>query len=1027
MIETIIRNFTLKSRSKIMDYIDNQEDIKANGYIWFFKLVSMKYMDAKGYIKVDFTNYNSIIANMKNLVEYMEEVFTLDDIDYDLTKIDMESDKGIIAELIQLPNEYFSEIEIIGWIYQYYRSVKKDEVLKLVKKNNKVEKENIGAVTQLFTPKWVVKYMVENSVGRIYLEGRDNDKFKASLRYYVDNEKIKDRCIESEYLKILDPAMGTGHILVYVFDILYEMYQMEGYKKDDIAITILKENIFGFDIDIYSEKLTKFSLYMKAREKDKDIFKKDIHFNIFSFKETSDIEINHPNINKRAREDIEYIVDIFKDAKNLGSIIKVEKDIDFENLYREVEEENLLEIIKQVEFLCGKYHVLITNPPYMGKKNMNKDLAKYINENYPLTKNDLFSVFMEIKDKLLYDDGIVSMITPHSWMFLSSFAGYRADLSKNHTITSLLHLGSRAFNASDVGTIVQAVAYIMENQKVKGYQGSYYNLVDYGNSDLKEKAFLSGKDEYIIDIDELSKIDQHPFAYWINKSMIMDMDKHVELGDLYTVKQGMTTSNNKRFLRFWHEVDREKIGFNMKDSQEAKDSGKKWFPYNKGGTFKKWYGNNDMIVNYENNGEEMIEYTSKLPQGSWVRIKSREYYFKEAVSWPYITDINNFGPRYVETGFIFDVAGPSIFIDGDDKYYIMGILSSPISREVIRVINPTMNFQVENIKRIPIVFDDKEKPTIIKLVKENIKLSKIDYDLFEKSWNFKEHPLLKYNPKLELGISEYCDDINKRFNKVKKNEEKINLLINKIYDLEDEISPKVEEASVTMTRVVDKKIDGDNSYVMTRTEIIENLLGYLVGCILGRYRLDNYDSYDNIIIFNKLDERPDVVFSIKELLNLLFGPENFEENYSYIASIISKDEVKTDDEKIRDYFMYKSGFYNEHNRKFQGNPIYFLFESGKKNAMKGIFSIHRYCGKELVDIANIYGDKLEQIYLKKVESDIDKKENLAKLKELESYRELLLLQDIEVNLDDGIKSNYGKFQDIRYNNKTSNILTKIKL
>ena len=1022
MEKVSIRNFTRRSRARILDYLGG-EDPGLEGYLWFNKLLSLKYMGAKGFVDLDFTSLESIRGGLDYLLDKLGQVFSEGARDQELLDLDFGRPQGIIDQLAGLEDQAFEDVEVLGWIYQYYIEEDREAVFKSLKGRKKVEKEEIPAATQLFTPKWIVKYMVENSLGRICLAGREGQGLEEVMEYYVSDQGQDRDYIELEDIRLIDPAMGSGHILVYAFDLLYEFYRLEGYGRREALRNILEKNIAGLDIDDLGQLLSSFALLMKAREREEDILEEDIQLKTLSILETGpiDLEAYRGLYSKEVWQDLAYIVEAFRQGKNYGSIIRLERELDYPGLYREVEDRELLRLVDQARILDSSYHVLVTNPPYMGQRTMNQDLSNYVKANYPRTKSDLFAVFMELDESLLVEGGLMAMINQQSWMFLSSFADYRDFIYRERTILSLLHLGPRLFSTKDVGTIVQSVAFVMARDQLEGYRASYYRLVDYRSSREKEEAFLQARDSYRAGVDKFLSIENSPMSYWISPRMEEIFRDNENIGQLYISKQGMTTSNNKRFLRNWQEVDFRKLGLSMKDSSEARESGKKWFPYNKGGVFRKWYGNNEMVLNYENNGQELVDYTSRLPQGSWVRLKSRQYYFKEAISWPYITSSDNFGARYIEEGFIFDVAGPSLFIEGEDKYYIMGLLTSKPSVEFMKILNPTMNFQVENIRNIPVIMDQARRARIIDLVKENIGLAREDWDIFERSWNFRRHGLLKYGPRLEEALEALVGEINTRFYRVKENEEEINRLFIEIYGLEDELEPGLEDEDITMTKVLEEEPGPGQPNFIDRTYLMESLVSYIIGCSLGRYSLDReglayaggdfdpgaYGSFrpleENLIIFQDLDTRASIFRLIKEFLGQAFGPGLVQENYDFLDGYLD----------LENYFRYRSRFYKSHKKYYKSRPIYYMF-ADEGDSIQGIFYLHRY---RPGDLDPIYKDYMGQV-MSGLSSQADRKK-------LEDYGQVLREnREIEVDLDLGFGDNYGRFQKLDFRGRKVNILVR---
>ena len=959
------------------------------------------------------------------------------------------NDTGFITKIInEVPEENFKNVEIIGWLYQYYNQTEKDKV---ISKKVAYKKNEIPYATQLFTPSWIVKYLVENSIGNYCIENKICDeKVIDEFQYFLKENSITTNSkLNIEDLIVIDPCCGSGHILTYIFEVLYKIYLSLGYNKRDIPKLILKKNLYGIDIDDRAGQLSILSIVLKAREYDKEIFNENIGelINIISIQESNNInETIMTNLKKDVSiEDAKYLIRIFKDAKEIGSLINVEKH-DYSILKQELENndtifgielrKSLTPLIKQAEILSKKFDIVITNPPYMGQSYMPFMLKKYINENYSNSKSDLCTAFMEVP--IVKQSGLLAMINQHSWMFLSSFEDLRKDIIENKYIINMIHLGSRAFEEIG-GEVVQTTAFVIKNEK-SNRESTFVRLVDFDKAELKEEKFLESIKEnsniFRKNIKEFNNVPGYSIAYWVSENIINSFSNKL-IGDLFEVKQGMTTGNNNLFLRHWYEVDFGKIGFNLTNDQ-AKVSTKKWFPYNKGGEFRKWYGNNDYIVNYENDGEEMKLYTSKLPQGTWVRLKSREYYFRESITWSFIAS-STFGARYSPNGFIFDVAGSSLFADEKDIFYVLGVLTSKIAFNVLQMLNPTLNYQTKDIKSIPFIKSNTE--LVDGIVKENIEISKEDWNSFETSWNFEEHPLIKYrdcsNNKNSFSIKEifnkWQDICNKNFSNMKSNEEKLNEIFIDIYKLGNEIEPSVEDKDISI-----RKADIERE--------IKSLISYAVGCMFGRYSLDkkglicaggifnkdNYTSFeadkDNIIPLTEENYfGDDIVSRFTKFIEIVYGKDTLYENLDFIAETLGKKNGENSEETIRRYFI--NDFYNDHIRMYQKRPIYWIFDSGKKNGFKCLIYMHRYNESLASKIRLDYLHRMQNAYEKELKEISDKLNNdvdltskrelskkqadiSAKLQETNEYDEKIAHiadQKIKIDLDDGVVVNYAKF------------------
>lgn len=997
-------------------------------------------------------------------------------------------------------------IEIIGWLYQYYISEKKDEVFAGLKKNKKITKENIPAATQLFTPKWIVKYMVENSLGRLWLESHPNEELKAQWKYYLEDaeqepevqkqlDELKDPNLNPEGIKVLDPAMGSGHILVYAFDVLYEIYLSAGYSEREIPTLILEKNLYGLDIDDRAGQLATFALLMKARSKNRRIFRHKPKMNLCSIQESNDIpkeaieylvSPKETELEKHFhREDVEYLIEVFHDAKEYGSILDV-KEIDFDALekrieeirnnvpedlfelkYREVILEKIPPLIQQAKIMSQKYDVVCTNPPYMGSRGMNSNLSNYINNKFPDSKSDLFAVFIETTNNALRPRGILSLVTMQSWMFLLSYEQLRKKLLQGNTIIQLMHMNNMVMRIA-FGTAVS----ILRKKYIEKYIGTYHMVK---HEDLSEdytpKVFPKKDERYnTISQDDFEKIPGKPIAYWANPNLIEAFEKGKPMNSIVEPKQGLATADNNRFLRLWHEVNYNKINFQCKSIEDSLNSKAKWFPYNKGGPRRQWYGNYDYIVNWENDGFEIRNFkdaSGKLRS----RPQNTDYYFKEAITWSLITS-GGFSIRYREAGSIHDVAGMSAFSNNHNKLmYLLGLMSTKISNYVFKILNPTINLQVGDFNNFPVLSTD-SKP-IINIVEKSIDISKQDWNSFETSWDFKKHPLLAHKKEadtVEGAFTNWSAFANQQFNQLKANEEELNRIFIEIYGLQGELTPDVDDKDVTITRIYDSKEDipesmKGNNYVLTREDVIKSFISYAVGCMFGRYSLDeegliyaggDFDdkfrlrdgqweiktkegwkkSRVNIVEHNVIpivdgDYFEDGILErFVDFVKVSFGEDTLEENLDYIAETLGRKANETSRQAIRRYFL--KDFYKDHVRTYKNRPIYWLFDSGKQDGFKALIYMHRYDPSTVARVRTDYLHSLQKKYEAEVshldiliDSDISEREKAAarkkkekilkQIKECRLYDEVIAHvanQRIEIDLDDGVKVNYAKFQGV---------------
>lgn len=794
-------------------------------YTWFNRLVAIRFMEVNNYLpgrlrvlssesgvrepdiitnilssdlysEMDVASQNRVVALMDdNSAEAVDELYQLvfikqcnslnkqlpdlfehiDDYTELLFTVSYIDDNGVIANLLKIPESDFNvedegQVEIIGWMYQYYNTEPKDKVF--ARGRRKIRADEIPAATQLFTPDWIVRYMVENSLGRYYIdkklaspaETRTEKEIAAEFgwEYYLpaaeQPEDVKLQIMDAQKdssdfvlqeLKLIDPSMGSGHILVYAFDVLIQLYVAEGFRERDAVELILRNNLYGLDIDKRAFQLAYFALMMKARQYSRRILNKHIKLNVYTVPgeagiSESDIKLlpmNFPD-QEKAFEDLETLVTNFKYGSDLGSLIEF-KDIDFENLKSGLNTENISlfddDIRKMVcvgELLQQKYDIAVTNPPYMGSSGFNSTLSTFAKKNYKNSKSDLFAMFIERWNHALNFDGYNSMVTMQSWMFLSSYESMRKNIISKLTITNLMHMENMVMGIA-FGTAVT----IFKKNYLKGFKGTYHQIKfkDISQKDSPKSLPITGNRFNQISQDEFTKIPGQPISYWVSENLIHDFVIGKRMDEVVTPKQGLATADNNRFLREWWEVEHDKIKFDAKSIPDAVESGKKWFPYNKGGSFRRWYGNYDYVVNWENDGQEIRNFVDdKGKQRSVVRNPS--YYFKEAITWPLITS-GGLSVRYREYGSIHDVSGMSAFSDNVDViYYIIGMLNTPLGNNILRILNPTINSQIGDFRNIPVIVNQKYE--IINFVQQAILLTKEDWDLNENTWNFKISPLI---------------------------------------------------------------------------------------------------------------------------------------------------------------------------------------------------------------------------------------------------------------------------------------------
>lgn len=1010
---------------------------------------------------------NAVLPDMfQNIKDYTELLFP-DDL--------LQGKSSVIRQMIELiPEEDWKDaVQIIGWLYQYYNSEKKDEVF--AKRNSaKISKENIPAATQLFTPDWIVRYMVENSLGRLWLEGHPNDDLKSQWKYYLedakqpesvqaqlDNIREKHKDLTPEDLLCIDPCSGSGHVLTYMFDVLVQIYETYGYTTREAVSSIVKNNLYGLDIDKRAAQLAYFSIMMKACQYDRRFLKRGIKPHIYAITESNhkindEIIDEFSNGDSKLKEAITTIKDELYDAKEYGSILTITPQ-DWDMLYARLEEvkgeatmygeaiENLRPLIQVAQVLSQKYDVVVTNPPYMGSANMNAKLTKLVKKKYPDSKRDLFAVFIERCNQMVKKDSYYAMVTQHSWMFLSSFEKLRDKLLEND-IVNMAHLGARAFEEIG-GEVVQTTTFTVRKSNIKDYNGKYCRLIGATSQEEKEKMFLNGKNCYVTDQNNFSKIPGNPVAYWVSDKLIKVFKAGILLQELAISRNGMKTGNNEKFLRLWWESNNNLICFDVKDISGAVSSNKKWFAYNKGGGARKWYGNNDYIVNWENRGHDIFVNAKQDKRN--VQDYPDELKFTPSVTWSLI---NSGTPTFrYKQGNLSDIAGMSFYKAHDKLKYLLAFCNTNVASKILKLIAPTMNFQAGDVGRLPILQRKQDEEVIKKIVDENILLSQQDWDTYETSWGFKHHPLIRKVSTISEAYDQWKSENNERFDQLKANEEELNRIFIDIYGLQDELTPEVADKDVTVHKIFDSKDDvpetmKGSKYIRTKYDEVTSFISYAVGCIFGRYSLDvdglayaggNWDNSkyttfaadkDSIIPISD-DEyfNDDIVNRLVNFVKVVYGEDTLQENLKFIADALGgKGHPK---EVIRNYFLNK--FYKEHCKTYQKRPIYWLFDSGKKNGFKCLVYMHRYQPDTIARIRTDYVHEQQARYytiIEDLEARIKAADTSEKIKlknqlkviknqdeEIKTYEEKihhLADQMISIDLDDGVKNNYELFKDV---------------
>ncbi|EKL0031226.1 BREX-1 system adenine-specific DNA-methyltransferase PglX [Vibrio vulnificus] len=1056
-----------------------------------------------------------LLAQCHQLSEAMPFMFEkLDDATELLLPDNLTKTDSILKDLVNdIPEDNWREIEVIGWLYQFYISEHKDAVIGKV-----VKREDIPAATQLFTPNWIVKYLVQNSLGRQWLATYPDSELKEKMEYYITPAEQSDDAIQQlkaitptsidpEEIKVLDPACGSGHILVEVYEVLREIYLERGYRLREIPELILTKNIYGLDIDDRAAQMAAFAVMMKAREDDKRIFTRDIKLNIHSIQSTENLNINQlwadldfdgnkqtgsmddlfaePQFdvselsteNKSYLKLLRYLKEQFIDAKNLGSLVEVDNQ-HLESLAALKEKlavkaqgneptakasaETLLPIVEQAIVLASKYDVAVANPPYMGSKGMNAALKDFAKKFYPNSKSDLFAIFMERVFNFLKADGYNAQVNMQSWMFLSSYADLRQSLLESKTFITMAHLGARAFGQIS-GEVVQTTAWILNKKHVNGYQPSFFRLIN-GNEQDKRKSLKSKEDLFTqTKQSDFCKIPGSPIAYWLPHQARQAFENSIPLGDYVPAKQGLATGENDRFIRQWYEVDNHKISNTSTDCDDALGSEKKWFPYNKGGNYRRWYGNQDYVVNWSNNGSEIKSFTdTNGKQRS--RPQNTQCYFKQSASWSDVTS----GPtsfRFFPTGFIYDVSGMSAQCESEEKLkQALLYCNTPIVDWFVKSLNPTLHFQIGNYSVLPVI-EHALLHADLTIADKLITLYQKDWDSSELSWGFTTHNLLN-NSHQTLEKAYNCLTVNNEAvtKEAMQLEEENNKYFLQHYGLKSLLPYQVDIRNVTLNAnpyFLYPKLTSAENKDKTRSTSLSSLISYSIGCIMGRYSLDReglvyanagnngfkelvaegaYKTFpaDDDGIVPLADEdwvfEDDATTRFREFVKTVWGEEYLQENLDFVAESLCLDAIKAKKgessiDTIRRYFSTQ--FYKDHLKTYKKRPIYWLFSSGKAKAFECLVYLHRYnegtmsrmrteyvtplmgkleSRKNILEDSKATASGAELRTIDKELKTIEKKQ--AELVTFDEELKHLAEMKISLDLDDGVKVNYGKFGNL---------------
>lgn len=1055
-----------KQRLALINKIKNEgyaQVIEEVAYTWFNRFIALRFMEVNGYLPSHirlFTDENNefkpqvlaealhldlkgldqekvlemksehedeklfkylIILQCNELSEVLPELFQeLSDYS-ELLIPDYLLRKGSVIEqmITMIPEDNWNDqVQIIGWLYQYYNSEPKNDVFASLVGSKKIAKEDVPAATQLFTPDWVVKYMVDNSLVKLWEEAYPNTLSKEDYAYYVKGEQSnaadksceKHGSIRPEDLKCIDPCMGSGHVLVYMFDVLIKIYESYGYSSREAAESIVKNNLFGADLDERAAQLSSFSIMMKARQYDRRILQKGVRPNVIGLQGLS---LDAENINNNYLREL---INSFEKIDEYGSL-SILKKLKVDEIRKRVDsfEENLFtlgyrsifnKMLFAYELLTSEYDVVVTNPPYMSGSNMSPELSKYVKKNYPDSKADLFACFIDRVMDMTRENGYMAMITQHSWMFLSSYESLRRKIFR-YRMVNMAHLGPRAFDEIG-GEVVQTTSFVINKVVDTNFEGTYIRLVEPTSEEEKRLLFLSGNNRYVTSQNNFAAIPGNPVAYWIDSELIKDFEKGIPFSEVGFPKVGMQTSNNDKFLRLWYEVK----------PDEFYRGDKKWIKYVKGGSYRRWYGNLEYVVWYNNDPDFILQQKNArvLPESELETLKC---------TW---TDLatSRYSSRVAPRDSFHDISGHCFYPSEENYYYLLAYTNSKVFQNIIDLLNSSLHYQVGDVARTPVLYGYKEE--IERLAKRNVEIAKEDWDSFETSWDFKCCPLIN-GKSLEDAYEKWSNYTSERVNELKRNEERLNALFIEIYGLGETLNPEVKYDDITI-----RKAD--------REREVKDLISYAVGCMFGRYSLkkegivlgsnellnDTLVDEDNIIpICDDEYFHDDIVEKLIEFLKEVYPDSNVDDDLQFIADSLGG--KGTSREIIRNYFL--NDFYKDHLKKYQKRPIYWQFDSGKKNGFKALAYYHRYQNDLAARVRTDYVHEQQSRYRTAIEeieqrlintSGTEKVKLEKKLKmlkeqtdEIHSYEEKIHhIADkmLDIDIDNGIVRNYELFKDV---------------
>ena len=996
---------------------------------------------------------------------------------------------SLIRQLVECIEESaWGQIEIVGWLYQFYISEKKGKVIGKV-----VASVDIPAATQLFTPNWIVKYLVQNSLGAQWIRTYPSSQLKGQMEYYIEPAEQTDEVtarlaaitpgtLNPEALTLIDPASGSGHILVEAYDLFKAIYLERGYQKRGVAQLILEKNLFGLDIDGRAAQLTGFALMMKGRADDRGLFERGVKLNVMALVDSTAFDAERLAQGVKLGDyglqlgDLTELKRLFEHATTFGALIQVPEELaakltevaklseaTSQDLFVVDALRCLAPLVQQAELLAAQYDAVVANPPYMGSKFHIPVLKKFLKDHYKGYEKDVFSAFIDRDIAFSKPHGRLGFMSPFVWMFISSHEHLRTRLIGKETITSLVQLEYSGFE----GATVPICTFTLQKDHVAAQKGCFIRLSDFRGSNIQAprtlEAIRNRNCGWFFEAaqDEFKKIPGSPVAYWVSQVARDNYLAAVLLEQIAVPKQGATTSDNNRFLRFWAEVPSTSIGFEFSTRERASDSARKWFPYNKGGRFRRWYGNQDFVVNFENDGEEIRAFHDILnktnPGG---RLKNQDCYFKQQLSWSKISS-GSFSVRFFPFGFIFDVAGSALFPNNrEDIAAIACMLNSKVSAYYLKALSPTLNYEAEHLRKLPYV-------SIANAVFDRlVVLSKSDWDMWETSWDFQSLHILTASsdatPTLESSYTAWIARNLETIADMKRLEEENNDLFIDAYGLRDELTPDVPVEQITLTvnpaYRYGGKLTEEEQWTCFQRDTMKELVSYAVGCMMGRYSLDapgliyahsgnvgfdasRYTTFpaDSDGIVPLTDSEwfdDDAAHRLIEFISVAWDKAHLEDNLSFLADNLSPKKNESSRETLRRYLC--DGFFKDHLQTYKKRPIYWLFSSGKQKAFQCLVYLHRYNEGALARMRTEYVIPLQGMLtsrVRRLEGDIVAAASTAHRKRLEKERATLVKQQpelrefdeklrhyadqrISLDLDDGVKVNYGRFGDLLAEVKT---------